>query len=612
MIRHLLPALTISCALAGGAAARPDPASAAASPSAQPKVLRYAIPAAETNFDPPQITDLYSRQVAAGIYDAPLAFAFLKQPAGVRPNTLVALPEVSADQKVWTLRVKPGIYFADDPAFQGRRRELTAADYAYSVKRHYDPVYKSGNLYLFENAKLLGASELRKELIAARQPFDYDRPVEGLQVLDRYTLQLKFAEPQPRFHYTLADPGVMGAVAREVVEHYKDKLVEHPVGTGPFMLGEWKRSSRIVLLRNPGYRDERYAEEPDPKDPALVARTRPLQGRRLPLVDRVEFSVIEEPQPRWLSFLSEEQDVCERVPDEFAERALPNNKLAPDLAKRGIFMLRYARTDVSVSYFNMEHPLVGGYTPEKVALRRAIALAVDLPREIRNIRRGQAIPAQSHIAPGEWGYDPHYKSEMSDFDRARAVALLDEYGYVDRDGDGWRDQPDGQPLELVYASSPDQTFVQLAEQWKRDMDAIRVRIRFDIKQWPEQLKASRAGKHMMWGVSWSATTPDADSHMVLGYGPAKGQANHARFDLPAYNRLFETERVMPDGPERLALIRQAQKLMVAYMPYKVHVHRIWTDLAQPWVKGYHRNVFVREFYKYVDVDMNERARLSRR
>jgi ABC-type transport system substrate-binding protein len=288
--------------------------------------------------------------------------------------------------------------------------------------------------------------------------------------------------------------------------------------------------------------------------------------------------------------------------------AFPNNQLAPNLAKQGIGMLRYARSDVAVSYFGMEHPVVGGYEPHKVALRRAIAMAVDLEREIRLVRRGQAIPAQSPIAPEGWGYDPQFKSEMSSFDRARAMALLDLHGYVDKNGDGWREQPNGEPLVLEYSSQPDQQSRQLTEQWKRNMDAIGIRIEFKIAKWPEQLKASRAGKLMMWGVGWSAGQPDADTFLALGYGPNKGQANHARFDLPAFNLLYEQQRLLPDSPERQAKLDEAKKLMIAYMPYKVHVHRIWTDLNQPWVLGYHRNIFVREFWKYVDIDPVLQAR----
>ena len=577
-------------------------AAASARDAALPKVLRYAFPVAETGFDPAQISDLYSRTVAAGLFDAPLEFAYMARPFRLRPNTAAAMPEVSADFRSFTIRLKPGTLFADDPAFGGKPRELTAADYVYSIKRHYDPRWKSGNLYILENAKILGLSELRKKALESKQPFDYDTEVEGLRALDRYTLQIRLAEPSPRFLYNLADASFTGAVAREVVEAYGDKVGEHPVGTGPFRLAQWKRSSRITLQRNPQYREVRYDEQPPADDARLQSIAAQFKGRRLPLIDEVQIAIIEEAQPRWLSFLNAEQDLLEGVPAEFANIAIPNNQLAPNLAKRGIGMLRVPRADVAVTYFGMENPVVGGNTPEKVALRRAIALAVDIEREILQVRRGQAVPAQSPIAPGTWGYDPTFRSEMGEHSLARAKALLDLYGYVDRDGDGWRERPDGQPLKLEYATSPDQTSRQLSELWKKNMDALGLRIDFQVAKWPEQLKASRAGKLMMWGVGWSAGQPDADTFLALGYGPNKGQSNHARFDLKAFNELYERQRVLPDGPERQALLDQAKKIMIAYMPYKVHVHRITTDLWHPWVLGFDRNVFVRDFWRYVDID----------
>ena len=140
--------------------------------------------------------------------------------------------------------------------------------------------------------------------------------------------------------------------------------------------------------------------------------------------------------------------------------------LAPNLAKKGIVMVRYPRADVSVSYFGMENPVVGGYEPHKVALRRAISLAVDIDREIRLVRRSQAIPAQGVIGPETYGYNPKLKTEMGDFNRARALALLDMHGYIDKDGDGWREQPNGEPLVIEYATSPDQQSRQLNELWK--------------------------------------------------------------------------------------------------------------------------------------------------
>ena len=571
------------------------------------KVLHYAIRAAETGFDPPQINDLYSRTMVANMFDAPYAYEFLARPVRLRPNTAVALPEASADFKTFIIRLRPGIYFNDDPVFGGKKRELVAEDYVYSIKRHFDPALKSNSYAELANNRILGMEALREAAINGKKTFDYDAPVEGLRALDRYTLQFRLARANPRFADELSDPAITGAVAREVVEFYGDKIMEHPVGTGPYRLARWKRSSLIVFDRNPNYRDEFYAEEAPAGDALAQDAVAKLKGRKLPMVDRVEVSVIEQPQPRWLSFLNREMDVIEQVPEDFTNIAIPNNQLAPNLAKLGIHELRYVRNDSAMSYFAMENPVVGGYTPEKVALRRAISLAVNVEEEIRVVRRGQAIVAQSFMAPGVWGYDPAFKSTMGDFDRARAKALLDLNGYTDRDGDGWREQPNGTPLVIEYATQPDDTSRQLITQWKKNMDAIGIRIVFKTAQWPENLKASRAGKLMMWGVAWSGG-PDGEQFLRLGQSTGKGQSNHARFDLPEYDRLFDLQRGLPNGPERQEVMNEMKKLTVAYMPYKAHVHRIWTDLAQPWVVGYHRNVFLREWWRYLDIDPAEHAR----
>ncbi|MBC7994724.1 MAG: bicyclomycin resistance protein [Rhizobacter sp.] len=587
------------------------PASLAQQPAAAPKVLHYSFRIAETGFDPAQISDLYSRTIAANIFEAPLQYEFLARPYRFRANTLAELPEVSADFKTFTFRVKPGIYFADDPAFGGKKRELVAEDYVYSWKRHYDPRWKSSNLYILANFKIIGLSELRDEALAAKKPFDYGREVPGLRALDKYTFQVKTAQPNPRLLMQFTDGSSWGAVAREVVEAYGDKIMEHPVGTGPYRLAQWRRASKIVLEKNPGFRDQFYDEEAPAGDPVAQAAVAKLKGRKLPMIDRIEVAIVAENQPRWLAFLNGDHDVLWEVPDDFTNVAIPNNLLAPNLKKRNITMVRYARADVALSYFNIEDPVVGGYTPDKVALRRAVLLAVDVDKEIRLVRKNQAVPSQGPVPPGSWGHNPAMKTEMSDYDTARAKALLDMYGYVDKDGDGWRDQPNGQQLLLEYATQPDQSSRQLIELWKKNMDAIQLRMVFKTANWPDNLKASTAGKLMMWGVGWSAGTPDGDTFLALGYGGNKGQANKSRFDLPAYNELYELQKRLPDGPERQVAMDAAQQLLVAYAPYKLHVHRISTDLAHPWVIGYHRNNFVREFWKWVDIDVERQRKESK-
>jgi ABC-type transport system substrate-binding protein len=600
-VRRAFAALAAGLALACAHATTQQAAPQAA------KVLRYAFPAAETGFDPAQVSDLYSRSVTPHIFEAPYQYDPLARPAKVRPLTADGMPEHDADYRTWTVKIRPGIYFADDPAFGGKPRELVAADYVYTFKRFADPAVKSPAWSWLAQFGFIGLEELRDESLKGKKPFDYGRPIEGIQAPDRYTLRFRLARPAPRFVTSaLTGSDLTGAVAREVVEHYRDDIAAHPVGTGPFALKQWRRSSLIVLERNPRFREMHYHAEPaadDAEGQALLAR---FKGRRLPMIDRVEISIVEENQPRWLSFLQQQADLIELLPPEFVTQAMPNGQLAPYLAKRGLQAARSKRSDVTMTFFNMEHPVVGGYAPEQVALRRAIGLAIDLEAEIRVVRAGQAIPAQSPMVPNTTAYDPAFKSENGDHDPARANALLDLYGYQDRDGDGYRERPDGSPLKLEKATQPDQQSRQLDDLWKRNMQAVGLRIDFKPAKWPENLKAGRAGKLMMWSVGASAAAPDGLGAFARFHSKQAGGQNMARFSLPAFDTVYERLDVMADGPERDALFVEARKLAVAYMPYKSHVHRIATDMAQPWLIGYRRPVFWQDFWQYVDIDLAER------
>jgi ABC-type transport system substrate-binding protein len=570
------------------------------------RVLRYAYPIAESGFDPAQISDTYSRNVTSHIFEAPYCFDHLARPARIVPLTAEGMPEVSADFRRWTVRLRRGIYFADDPAFGGKKRELTAADFVYAFKRFADPAVKSPLWSSVDNYGFVGLAAVRKRALDSKQPFDYRQPVAGLQASDRYTLQIELVEPGPRFIETLAVSDLFGAVAHEVCEHYGDKIAEHPVGTGPFRLAQWRRSSLIVLERNPGYRERLWDAQPGPDDAEGQAIAARLRGRRMPLLDRVEISIIEEAQPRWLSFLNGQSDLIANLPFEFIDVAMPGGRVAPNLARQGIVGHKVLQPDMAMTYYNMVDPVVGGYTPDKVALRRAINLGVDLQREIAVARRGMAIPAQSPVMPHLTGYDPAFKSENSEYSPARARALLDLYGYVDRDGDGWRELPDGQPLVLNYSTQPDQQSRSLIEQWDRNMRAIGIRMVFKPAKWPENLKAARAGKLQMWGVGSTASGGDGQGMLTRYYGKQAGQQNLPRFALPEFDAVYERINVLPDGPERLALFERAKRLAVAYAPYKLHVHRYVADLMHPQVIGFRRPPFWNGWWHWIDVDPAER------
>ncbi len=575
------------------------------------KIFRYAFETAETGFDPAEISDLYSSNVIANLFDTPLTYDYLARPIRLVPNTLAEMPRITEQGTLYTMRVKPGIHFADDPAFKGAKRELTAHDYVYSIKRLFDPRRKSPNLYLLEGT-IVGMDEI---LARARRDnrMDYDAEAEGLRAIDRYTFQVRLKQPNYNFLYYLAYCNLTCALAREVVEHYGDKIAEHPVGTGPYRLAFWKRSSKMVFEANPNYREEYYDAQPAADDRLGQEILAALKGRRLPMVGRIEVYVIEEPQPRWLAFLNTEFDFIERLPNEFANVATPNNELAPNLRRRGIQMQRTPGMEITYSYFAMKDPVVGGYTPEKVALRRAMVLGQDVGAEIAIARKNQAIAAHSPIGPGAAGYDPEFRSTATEYNPAKAKALLDMYGYLDCDGDGYRDLPRDRPSEpcrpfaVEYASAPTATQKPLDENWKKNMDDIGINMVFKKAKWPDLLKESKAAKLQMWGLGWSAAMPDADAFFVMLYGPNSGQANHSRFDNAEFNRLYEKAKRLPDGAERNALYREMNRIFLVYSPWRLGTHRIYTDLSQPWTVGFRRHPVMRQWWKYVDIDLPKYA-----
>jgi len=226
------------------AAAAAPVASKPRSTTSQPKTLRtlrVCFLAPEPGFDPAQVQDQHSITVNSHIFDAPLRYDFLARPVKLIPNTAASMPDVSEDFRAFTVRLTPGIFFQDDAAFGGKQRELIAADYVYSIKRVFDPRWKSHVLFILEAAKIAGIGRLRQRALKDKQPFDYAQEIDGLRVLDRYTFQIRLEQPNPRFAYPLSLTNPLGAVAREVVEAYGDQIMAHPVGTGPFRLAQWAR-----------------------------------------------------------------------------------------------------------------------------------------------------------------------------------------------------------------------------------------------------------------------------------------------------------------------------------------------------------------------------------
>lgn len=572
---------------------------ASAVPAPEQKVLHMFLSTSETGLDPAAASDIATLSLLENLFDPLLRYDYLARPVQLRPNTATAMPEISPDKRTYTFKIRPGIYFTPDPAFKGVKREMTAQDYVYSLTRLYDPALKSPWSYMFDG-KIEGDDALKKQ-------FSYDTPIAGLQALDRTTLRIRLKEPDNNFLFYMATPA-SGVVAREVIDAYPGQAGNHPIGTGPFMIGEWKRSDRIVLLANP-YSSAVFSATPgkDPEDQQIAAA---LKGKRLPLVDRVEVKIAEEFQGRMLGFLNGEYDYLEQVPESMTDMVIRDGQLKPELTRRGMQLSRFPVLQTYYMWMNMNDPQLGGYSPDRIALRRAIALAYNNAEDVALLKKGFAIKAESPLPPDVLGYDPAYRSPVP-YDPALANALLDRHGYGKRDEEGFRRSPDGKPFTLTMHSEATISGRLRDELWRKCLNSIGLRVVFKSDKKTEIIKASRLGKVTMFESNWIADFPDGDNFYQLLYGPNAGRANYARFNLPAYNSRYEQARLLADGPDRQRLYGEMNQLIHAYNPWVPLTHAVSADIRHPWLKNYKRHPVEFTSWRYLDIDVAQRGRLSK-
>ena len=571
---------------------------AATSPADPNKVLRYVFIAPETNFDPAVARDLYSTHVIQSVYEALYAYDYMARPVKLMPLTAEALPEVSVDGLTYTIRLKKGIMFQPDPVFGGKKRELTMGDYVYSFKRLFDPKIASAHSWLFEN-KIVGFDELAA---AAKKSgkFDYDANVAGFELVDKYTLRIRLKQPDFHLAMILAHPPT-SAVAREVVEKYGDaqhQVLDKTIGTGPYQLGEWVRGSRIVLNSFPDYRGFTWDFQAgsDPEDAKIVEK---LKGKRMPQIGRIEISIMQEDQSRWLAFQNDEVDLFQ-LEGALAPRALKDGKLLPELVKKGVQLSRIVDPEISIVYWNMKDPVLGGLSKEKIALRRAIGMAHNTEEEIKIVWNGEAVPLQYPIPPGVVGYDPNYRSLLQ-YDLRVANGLLDKFGYK-KGADGYRTLPDGKPLTVLYSARADGTGQHLSEMWKKTYDSINIRMTSERKLFPDLLKAEKECKITTRTMPWIADFPDGDNFMQLFYGKNIGQNNNGCVAIPEFDTMYAASQKMPHGPERDALYHKMARTMDVYSAQRIGYARYRNMLSQPRVIGFKKHPIMPADWMFFDIE----------
>ena len=530
--------VAVTASLALGASSAPP----TAAPAATTKVLRYALRVAETGFDPAQISDLYSSTLAANIFDALYEYEFLARPVRLRPNTATALPEASADFKTFTIRVRPGIYFSDDPAFKGVRRELTAADYVYSIKRHFDPRWKSPTYTTLNNNRIVGLDEVRQAALRDKKPFDYDTPGRGPARARPLHDPVQARRAQSALHRSAARSGAHrrgrargGRVLRRQDHGAPGRHRAVPAGAVAAQLAdrvrEEPRLPRRLLSRRKRRRDDPLAQA------AVSAARRPQAADDRPRRDQHHRGAAAalarvRSTARWTSSSRcRRTSPTSRSPTTRSRRTWPSRastKCAIRATTRACRTSRW-RTRSSAATRRRRSRCAGRSRWRSTSTRRSAWSGA-----ARRSRRSRPM------APGLWGYDPAFRSEMSVFDRAKAKALLDllrlrrpRRRRLARPAR----RPAARPRVRDRARRPQPPAHRRSGRrtWTRSASASSS----GTRKWPENLKASRAGKLMMWGVAWSGGPGRRGRSSSSATAPRRGRPTTPRFELAEYNRLFQ-------------------------------------------------------------------------
>lgn len=561
------------------------------------KVFRYSMDSAPTSLDPVRASTLYANQLVVNLYDTLYAYKYLKRPYELRPNLAAAMPVISADGLTYTVPVKRGVYFADDPAFPGGKgREVTADDFVYSLKRHFDPATRPGGAWLWQG-RIEGLDEWKQA------GSDYAAEIPGLRAVESHVVQIKLKRPYPQLVDTLA-LGFSGVVPREAIEYYGREFSINPVGSGPFRLLSYD-SSRAVLAPNENFRREPVDLEYEGYDASTQSQygVAAIGGRVPPFIDRLEINFIKEGSARWSSFTKSNEIQYAGLPNEQVERVLVSTdpvELKPEYAEK-YHMKTALEAGFVYSTFNMDFPEFGyNDDPERArrnhALRCAMIRGFDWNSRNESWYSGIGEVFPGIIPPVVPEFDAELSRESVTYDLEAARALLAE--------NGWN--ADTLPV-LTYGTTPGPTSRLFFEQFRAWMMRIGYpKEKIVLKTYAtfgDIVKAWRNSELPFISKGWGLDYPDAENTLQLFYGPnASPGSNDGNYRNPEYDEMFRQASVMLPSPERTELYRRMNRMVIDDC---VAI----TGLSRVGIALWHRNVIALpdrnfvggRFMYYVDV-----------
>ena len=550
-------------------------------------------------FDPVTSADVPSAHAIYKVYEGLYEYEYLVRPYAVRPMLAEGMPEISPDGLTYTFRIRKGVKFIDDPCFpDGKGREVTADDFVYSWKRVADVKTKSNCYWIFEG-HVVGLDEYHQKSIS--KGVSYDEPVEGINALDRYTLQVKLLKPYPQLIWILTMSYTF-AVPREAVERYGEEFLNHPVGTGAFVVSDWRfRNYRIVYRRNPAYHGDFYPTRGEPEDKAKGFLDD--AGKPIPFLDEITQYVISDNSTEWLMFLNGQIASAGISRDNFSAVITPQRGLTADLKAKGIRLETAPELWTEYIGFNMEDPVVGmSKDPDTNLkhrkLRQALAYSFDSEKWVEFWNR-RMIPANSPIPPGMAGHDDKRPLPYA-YNLEKARQLIAEAGYPDG-----IDPKTGRRLtltvELRSASEPQerQSFDLLAD----FVSKIGVELKPSYNNFPEFLKKMERKQQQMFNLGWVADYPDAENYLQLFTTKSVSPGpNHTNYSDPEFDRLYDKATVMQDSPERTELYRKMAEMIVEDSPWILLDYPLAFGLQRNWLKNYKFHAFPYPNMKFYKID----------
>ena len=519
-------------------------------------IYRHSMDGSPRSLDPVQASNVYAKMLVVNLFDTLYRYKYLARPYELAPNLADGLPQVSSDGLIYTIRIKPGVYFTDDPAFPGGKgRAVSAEDFVYSLKRHFDPATRSQGAWLWQD-RIVGLEQWKEE------GSDYDQPVPGLRALDDHTVQIQLISPFPQLAHTLAQ-GFSAIVPREAVEHYGQEFPIHPVGSGPYQLQGFN-SSGAVLIRNPKFRQHPFDLEEEGYDPQTQASLglEQLEGRIPPLTDRIEVEFIAEDAARWNAFISGETDFI-KVPVTQFDRVLSSRSppaLTADMESRYQLAANLESGFVHTD-FNMDDRRIGSHPdPDQdarnKALRCAIIKAFDWQKRNDVFYYGIGKMFPGIIPPVAAEFDQEQAGRAASRDLVGAGKLLRE--------SGWHA---ANLPELEYGFPSSVTERQMFEQFRSFMADIGYpaeKIRpLTFATYGDYARAYLNREVMLTTTGWTMDYPDAENTMQLFYGPNSSPgSNSANYNNPEFNRLYRASATMHPSPMRTSMYRNMNRILL--------------------------------------------------